>query len=77
MVGQIKEKTALSKLRPLLDAARADPDRLPALATGQFLLVREAEALAIEVDLNALPARQLPEERILALAAAGISPERS
>lgn len=70
IIGRVKEKTALAKLRPMLDAARIEPDKLPPLSAGQFQLVREAEGTPIEVDLNLIAMHQVPEDRIAALAAA-------
>ena len=42
LLGRIKEKVAIDKLRPMLEVGAGDiASRLPGQATGEFYLVRE------------------------------------
>lgn len=69
MVGQVKEETALRKLRPMFHEARLDPSaRLPGQATGHFHLLRGKEVVALRSRPSLIRTEQLPEERILELA---------
>jgi hypothetical protein len=69
MIGRIKEKVAIGKVRPMLEASRQPYEtRLPAMKQGEFFLVREAGVSTVEADLNLVPTKQVPEEQILELA---------
>lgn len=70
LVGRVKESTAIAKLKPMLDAARVDAaSKLSGQGTGQFYMVREKEVLPIQTDRSLISTQQLPEDRILELAA--------
>ncbi len=70
LVGRVKEPVAIQKLRPMLDAGRPDAaDKLAGQAAGEFYLVREGDVQPVRADRNLIPTSQLPEGRILALAA--------
>jgi hypothetical protein len=69
VVGQVKEETALRKIKPMFGEARLDPAaRLPGQGTGEFHLLRGKEAVALRCRPSLLRTEQLPEERILELA---------
>jgi hypothetical protein len=69
LLGRIREKVAIDKLRPMLSGAAGDvAARLPGQATGEFYLVREKELQAIRTMPCLLPTAQLAEDRILELA---------
>jgi hypothetical protein len=83
VIGRIKEKVALGKVRPMLEPSRLPYEsKLPAMKQGEFFLVRESGVLIVQADLNLLPPQQLSEEQILDLAQAQaiteeVRPERS
>jgi hypothetical protein len=69
LVGKVKEPVAINKLKPMLEAGRADvTGKLPGQEVGQFFLVRESEVVPILADRNLIPTTQLSEERILSAA---------
>ncbi len=69
LIGRIKEKVAIDKLRPMLEAGAGDISaRLPGQATGEFYLVREKELLAIKTNQSLIATAQVAEDRILELA---------
>ena len=69
LLGRIREKVAIDKLRPMLSGASGDvAGRLPGQATGEFYLVREKEVQAIRTLPSLLSTQQIGEERILELA---------
>ncbi len=69
LIGRIKEKVAIDKLRPMLDAGSGDiAARLPGQATGEFYLVREKELLAIKTNQSLIATAQVAEDRIIELA---------
>ena len=69
LVGRVKEKTAIDKLRPMLDAGRVDAaTKLPGQTVGQFYLLREKSVLPVQVDPCAIATAQVPEDRILQIA---------
>ena len=69
LIGRVKEPTAIAKLKPMLDRKPDAVDKLAAQATGEFYLVRESGVNPIHVLRNLMPTAQLPEDRILELAA--------
>ncbi|MCF8063578.1 MAG: hypothetical protein K9M82_13760, partial [Deltaproteobacteria bacterium] len=69
LLGLIKEEQSLRKMRPMLKEFREDVTaRLPGQSIGEFHLVREGRVERVKADRSAVDLRQLPEERILALA---------
>lgn len=71
LVGRVKEETALKKLKPMFSECRADvAAKLPGQETGQFYLLREKEATALQAAPSVMKTEQVPEERILELARA-------
>lgn len=69
VVGQVKEETALRKLKPMFNEARVEPAaKLPGQGTGQFHLLREREAVALRSLPSLITTEQLSEDRILELA---------
>jgi Cdc6-like AAA superfamily ATPase len=74
LVGKVKEPVAINKLKPVLTAGRADvTGKLAGQAAGQFYLARETDVTPVGVDRNLIPTTQLPEDRVLAAAKAGLS----
>jgi energy-coupling factor transporter ATP-binding protein EcfA2 len=72
LVGRVNQRVALAKLEQGLDLAHTlGGDRMAGLATGQFVMLSEGEALPVDIDLNLIPPRQLPEEDIVTLARQG------
>jgi energy-coupling factor transporter ATP-binding protein EcfA2 len=72
LVGQVKEETALRKLKPMFSEARVDAaTRLPGQATGYFHLLRGKAVAALRGHPSLIRTEQLPEERILELARGG------
>jgi len=69
LIGRVKEPTAIAKLKPMLDRKPDAVDKLAGQATGEFYLVRESGVNPIHVLRNLMPTAQLPEDRILELAA--------
>jgi hypothetical protein len=69
LIGRVKEPVAIGKLKPMLEGRPDAVDKLPGHAAGQFYLVRESDVLPVSVARNLIPTEQLPEDRILALAA--------
>jgi hypothetical protein len=71
LLGKIKEPTALAKLKPMLAEANLDlGGRLAGQQIGEFFLVQEGEVRSLKADPSLVSPRQIPAERILALAAA-------
>jgi hypothetical protein len=69
MLGRIKEETAIRKMRPMLNEVPGDlAALLPGQKPGEFQVVRDGQAVRMQARRNALPAQQLPQEEILALA---------
>lgn len=71
LIGRIKEKVAIDKLKPTLEAKPGAADKLADQKAGEFYLVREGDVQPIQVARNLMPTEQVPEDRILALARAG------
>jgi hypothetical protein len=68
-VGQVKETTAIAKMKPMLSECRMDVEsKLPAQEPGQFHLLRDGAATGLQADRSLIPAEQVPEDEILALA---------
>jgi hypothetical protein len=71
LVGRVKEETALKKLRPMFSECRVDvAAKLPGQEPGQFYLLREREATALQAAPSVMKTEQVAEERILELARA-------
>jgi DNA helicase HerA-like ATPase len=71
LVGRVKEETALKKLKPMFSECRVDvAAKLPGQETGQFYLLREKEATALQAAPSVMKTEQVSEERILELARA-------
>ncbi len=71
-VGQVKEQTALNKMKPMLSECRVDvAARLPGQGPGQFHLLRDGSATGLRTDRSAVPPAQLAESDILAIARRG------
>ncbi len=69
LIGRVKEKTALDKLKPMLAAAKGNViDRLGGQGTGEFYLVRESSVTAVRSDESLQRTEQLPENEIAELA---------
>ena len=69
LIGRIKEKVAIDKLRPMLEAAPGDiGSRLPGQSTGEFYLAREKEIVAIKTNQSLIATAQVAEDRIAELA---------
>jgi hypothetical protein len=69
LVGRVREKVALDKLKPMFADGKVDmAARLPAQETGEFHLLREKEICALKTFPSLIVADQVPEERILELA---------
>ncbi len=69
-LGLIKEERSLRKMRPMLKELREDvAARLPGQSIGRFHVVREGRIERMRAERSAVDLRQLPEERILSLAA--------
>jgi hypothetical protein len=68
-LGRIAGKTAIDKMKPLLQEAKRNPaDRLPNLGTGEFVHLAERDAVEIKAHRSLMDTVQLSEERILQLA---------
>ncbi len=68
-VGQVKEATAIAKMKPMLSECRIDVEsKLPAQEPGQFHLLRDGTATGLQADRSLIPTEQVPEDEILALA---------
>ncbi len=69
LVGRVQQPVAISKLKPMFEAGRADvTGKLPGQKAGQFFLVRESDVVPIQADRNLVPTAQLSEDRVLAAA---------
>ncbi len=72
LVGRVKERVALDKLKPMLEVARIDAAaKLPGQQTGEFYLLRESQVVPIQTERCLISTAQVPEDRILELARAG------
>ena len=69
LIGRVKEPRALEKLKPMLERRPDALDKLAAQKAGEFYLVRESDITPIRVRRNLIPTEQVPEDRILELAA--------
>ena len=70
-LGRVAEQTAIAKMKPLFSECRVPvAERLPQCGTGEFFRVRGGAAVQLKAHRSALETRQLPEDRILALARA-------
>lgn len=68
-MGQIKQKTAIDKMKPMLEECQTDiAAKLPKQTTGQFHLLRDGDAISLGASPSLLKTEQLPEEEILKLA---------
>jgi hypothetical protein len=71
LIGRVRERRALEKLKPMLVAAKGDvTDKLAGQATGEFYLVRESSVTAVRSDESFMRTEQLPENQIAQLARA-------
>ncbi|HEX7377078.1 MAG TPA: helicase HerA-like domain-containing protein, partial [Pirellulales bacterium] len=71
-LGRIKENTAIGKLKPMLEAARAGAvERLPGQQPGEFLFVQDRQLIALKADRSLLSTVQLADDEILRLAQPG------
>jgi DNA helicase HerA-like ATPase len=69
-LGDISQDTALNKIKAMLPAKIKDlTQRLPGQAAGRFHLLKGSQATRIRSLRSAIELKQLPEDRILALAA--------
>jgi energy-coupling factor transporter ATP-binding protein EcfA2 len=69
LVGRVKEKTALDKLKGMFAESKLDvAAKLPGQGTGEFYLMREREVGAVRTAPSLIATEQLPEDRILELA---------
>jgi Bacterial protein of unknown function (DUF853) len=76
LIGRVKEKVAIEKLRPMLESSRMDvAAKLPGQETGQFYLVREKEVIPVQAEQSLIPTAQVAEDRILELARASRLPD--
>ena len=72
LVGRVRETVALNKLRPMFADAKLDvAARLPNQTVGEFILLREGQAIAVKTGCSLMGTRQVNEGRILGLAARG------
>jgi energy-coupling factor transporter ATP-binding protein EcfA2 len=70
-VGQIREVNSIAKMKPMLSECRIDvASRLPGQEPGEFLLIRDGDAVSLKARLSVVDARQIPEDEIVALARA-------
>jgi len=70
-VGQVKEVNSIAKMKPMLSECRVDvASRLPGQEPGEFLLIRDGDAISLKTRLSVVDARQVPEDEIVALARA-------
>lgn len=76
LIGRVKEKVAIDKLKPTLEAKPGAADRLAEQKAGEFYLVREGDVQPVLVMRNLIPTEQVPEDRILALARASCTEEK-
>jgi energy-coupling factor transporter ATP-binding protein EcfA2 len=68
-IGRVREATAITKLKPMLEAAKMDAaSKLPGQGTGQFYMVRERDVLPVLTDRSLISTQQLPEDRIVEIA---------
>lgn len=73
-VGLVKEKTALEKMKPMLSESRVDVSaKLPGQEVGQFFLIKEGQAQAIQAERSLIKTLQLSEAEILSLAQASLA----
>lgn len=71
LVGKVKEKTALNKLKPMFAESKLDvAAKLPTQGTGQFYLMRDKDVFGMQSHPSIVFTEQLSEERILELAQA-------
>jgi hypothetical protein len=69
LIGRIKEKVAIDKLKPMLEAGTGDgASRLAGQSTGEFYLVRDKDVLAIKTHLALIATAQVAEDRVAELA---------
>lgn len=69
LVGRVTQKTATSKLAPLLEASNVSAERVASLSQGQFLYLVEGEVIPVDVDPNLISTKQIPAQEIVQLAA--------
>jgi energy-coupling factor transporter ATP-binding protein EcfA2 len=70
LVGRVRETVALNKLKPMFADAKIDvAAKLPNQSAGEFILLREGQAIAVKTDLSLMETRQVDDGRILELAA--------
>jgi hypothetical protein len=73
LVGKVKEKRAVEKMRPMLAECKVDVSgKLAGQGTGEFFLLRGGEAVSFTSAPSLLRTEQLPEDRIAELARAGL-----
>lgn len=69
LVGRVREKVAVDKIRPMFtDSALDVAARLANAQTGEFFLLREREIVQLKSQRSLIETRQLPEHRIVELA---------
>jgi chloramphenicol 3-O-phosphotransferase len=68
-VGQIREVNSIAKMKPILSECRVDvAGRLPGQEPGEFLLIKDGDAIGVKTRRSVVDARQIPEDEIVALA---------
>jgi molybdopterin-guanine dinucleotide biosynthesis protein len=69
VVGRVREKVALDKLKPIFSESPVDVTaRLPGQGVGEFHLLQEKKVTSFKARRSLLFTEQLPDERILELA---------
>jgi energy-coupling factor transporter ATP-binding protein EcfA2 len=69
LVGRVKEKTALDKMKPMLSEARVDVSKIPGQGTGEFHVARDGRVDRVKAEPSALSTEQLSDDELLRLAA--------
>ena len=70
-IGQVKEANSIAKIKSMVSDDRIDIDsRLPGQEPGEFLLIRDGDAIGLKTQLSLVDARQIPEDEIVSLARA-------
>ncbi|WP_257457645.1 helicase HerA domain-containing protein [Archangium lipolyticum] len=68
-IGRVKEKTALDKMKPMLNEARVDVSRIPGQGVGEFHIARDGKVDRVKTEPSALATDQLSDDELLRLAA--------
>lgn len=68
-VGRVREQTAINKMKPMLMESPVDiSGKLPGQGPGEFHLLSEKRVLGFQALRNLVPAEQIAEDEILAIA---------